>query len=295
MKVFITGASGWIGSAVTDELLQHGHHVNGLARSDASAGKLSAVGAQVLRGDLDDLDAIREGAVAADAVIHLANKHDFANPAISNQAERAATQTIAEALVGSDRPFLLVSGLAVPLGRPLTEEDPSPHVGPQAMRGGSEALALDYVERGVRSVAVRFAPTVHGVGDHGFIAVITGAARTRGASLYVGDGENRWPAVHRLDAAHLVRLALESAPAGTVVHAVAEEGVPTKEIAAAIATGLDVPAVSVSQQEAVDAMGFVGAVFAMDLPAASDLTRQRFGWQPTHPTLLEDLASGSYF
>ena len=295
MKVFITGASGWIGSAVTDELLQHGHHVTGLARSDASAGKLSAVGAQVLRGDLDDLDAIREGAVAADAVIHLANKHDFANPAISNQAERAATQTIAEALVGSDRPFLLVSGLAVPLGRPLTEEDPSPHVGPQAMRGGSEALALDYVERGVRSVAVRFAPTVHGVGDHGFIAVITGAARTRGSSLYVGDGENLWPAVHRLDAAHLVRLALESAPAGTVVHAVAEEGVPTKEIAAAIATGLDVPAVSVSQQEAVDAMGFVGAVFAMDLPAASDLTRQRFGWQPTHPTLLEDLASGSYF
>jgi nucleoside-diphosphate-sugar epimerase len=183
MHVFLTGASGWIGSAAVDELLAAGHQVTGLARSDASAGVLEAKGARVRRGDLDDLDSIRAGAAAADATIHLANKHDWSNPAASNAAERAAVQTIGDTLVGSERPFLFASGVAaLTPGRPATEQDPSPFQGPESPRGGAENLAFEFADRGVRPVSLRFAPTVHGIGDHGFIAIIAAAARQQGVS-----------------------------------------------------------------------------------------------------------------
>src|SRR5256885_5904871 len=214
MRVFVTGASGWIGSATVDELLAAGHEVTGLARSDESAASLRAKGAHVRRGDLDDLDSIRAGARDAEAVIHLANKHDFTNPAASSAAERAAVQTISDTMVGTGRPFLLASGVAgLAQGRPATEDDPSAAHGPDSPRGGSENLALEFVERGVHSVSLRFAPTVHGTADHGLIAAIAGVAREKGVSGYPGDGTNRWAAVHRSDAARLVTLALHKAPA----------------------------------------------------------------------------------
>jgi len=296
MRVFITGASGWIGSATVDELLSAGHSVLGLARSDASAAALEERGATVLRGDLDDLDALRKGATDAEGVVHLANKHDWANPAASNAAERGAVEAIAETLVDTERPFVLASGVAgLAKGRPSTEEDPSPFHGPDAPRGGSENLALEYVGRGVRAVSARFAPTVHGVRDHGFIAYIVGVAREKGVSAYVGDGTHRWAAVHRPDAARLVRIGLEQAPAGTRLHAVAEEGVPTKVIAEAIGRGLGLPVTSVAPEDAVEHFGFIGAFFAMDLSASSERTRARFGWEPTGPTLVEDIEAGAYF
>ena len=296
MRVFVTGASGWIGSATVDELLSAGHSVLGLARSDASAAALEERGATVLRGDLDDLDALRKGAADADGVIHLANKHDWANPAASNAAERGAVEAIAETLVDTERPFVLASGVAgLAKGRPSTEEDPSPFHGPDAPRGGSENLALEYVGRGVRAVSARFAPTVHGVRDHGFIAYIVGVAREKGVSAYVGDGTHRWAAVHRPDAARLVRIGLEQAPAGTRLHAVAEEGVPTKAIAEAIGRGLGLPVTSVAPEDAIEHFGFIGAFFGMDMSASSARTRARFGWEPTGPTLIEDIEAGAYF
>jgi nucleoside-diphosphate-sugar epimerase len=296
MRVFVTGASGWIGSATVDELLSAGHSVLGLARSDASAAALEEKGATVLRGDLDDLDALRKGAVDADGVIHQANKHDWANPAASNAAERGAVEAIADTLVDTERPFVLASGVAgLAKGRPSTEEDPSPFHGPDAPRGGSENLALEYVGRGVRAMSARFAPTVHGVRDHGFIAYIVGVVREKGVSAYVGDGAHRWASVHRPDAARLVRIGLEQAPAGTRLHAVAEEGVPTKVIAEAIGRGLGLPVTSVAPDEAVEHFGFIGSFFAMDLSASSERTRARFGWEPTGPTLVEDIEAGAYF
>jgi len=295
MRVFVTGASGWIGSATVDELLGAGHQVVGLARSDHSAASLEAKGVTVLRGDLDDLDALRRGTADADAVAHLANKHDWNNPAESNRAERAAVETLAEALAGSDRPFVLAAGVAgLAQGRPGTEADPSPAVGPDSPRGGSENLALDYVDRGVRTISARFAPTVHGVRDHGFIAYITAAARRHGVSAYVGDGSAAWSAVHRSDAARLVRLGLEQAPAGSRLHAVAEEGIPTRDIAAAIGEALGVPVTSVAPEDALEHFGFIGGFFAMDLSATSTRTRELLGWTPTGPTLLEDIKDGAY-
>jgi nucleoside-diphosphate-sugar epimerase len=295
MRVFITGASGWIGSATVDELLAAGHQVVGMARTEATAAALEGKGATALRGDLDDLGALRRGAADAEAVVHLANKHDFANPAESNRAERTAVKTLAESLVGSDRPFVLASGvLALAQGRPGVETDPAPFVGPDAPRGGSENLALDYVARGVRTVSARFAPTVHGVGDHGFIAAIVAAARRQGVSGYVGDGSAAWSAVHRSDAARLVRLGLEQAPAGSRLHAVAEEGVPTREIAEAIGRALDLPVTSVAPADAEAHFGFIGRWFGMDGRASSVHTRETLGWTPTGPTLLEDIAAGAY-
>jgi nucleoside-diphosphate-sugar epimerase len=296
MRVFVTGASGWIGSAAVDELLAAGHEVVGLARSDASATSLEAKGAQVRRGDLDDLESIRAGATDADAVLHLANKHDFSNPAVSNKAERDAVQTIGDALAGSGRPFLLASGVASPApGQALTENDNSPFHGPQSPRGGSENLALEYVDRHVNAVSVRFAPTVHGAGDHGFIAALVGIAREKGVAGYVADGANRWPAVHRSDAARVILLGLEKAPAGAILHAVAEEGVATRDIAEAIGRGLNLPAASIAPEDAPAHFGWIGGFFAMDIPASSTLTQELLGWTPSGPTLIEDLDAGSYF
>jgi nucleoside-diphosphate-sugar epimerase len=295
MHVFITGASGWIGSAVVDELLASGHKVTGLARSDASAAALQAKGAQVRRGDLDDLDGIRAGAADAEAVIHLANKHDFANPTVSSAAERAAVQTIGDTLVGTDRPFLFASGVAGLIqGRPATENDASPAHGPNSPRGGSENLGLEFTDRGVRSVSLRFAPTVHGIADHGFIAAIAAVAREKGVSGYPGDGTNRWAAVHRLDAARLVALGLEKARPGTRLHAVAEEGVPTREIAEAIGRAFELPVTSIAADDVADHFGWIGAFFAMDLAATSTVTRDRLGWTPTERTLIADLDARAY-
>ena len=296
MRVFITGASGWIGSAVVDEMLAAEYEVVGLARSEASARSLEAKGAAVQRGDLDDLDSLRAGAWGADAVIHLANKHDFANPAVSNKAERDAVQTFGDALAGSHRPLLFAAGIAgLVQGRTAVETDVSPYVGPDSMRGGAENLALDFVERGVRAVSVRFAPTVHGHGDHGFISSIVGAAQSSGISGYVGTGENHWAAVHRGDAARLVRLGLEEAVAGTILHAVGEQAIPTRAIAEAIGSGLQLPVQSISASDAEARLGFIGRVFGLEMSASSTATQNLLGWTPTGPTLLEDIAAGAYF
>ncbi len=295
MRVFVTGASGWIGSATVDELLAAGHEVTGLARSDASAAALQAKGVRVRRGDLDDTAGIRAGAEDSDAVIHLANKHDWSDPAASNAAERAAVQTIGDALVGSGRPFLFASGVAgLAQGRTTTEDDASPFHGPDSPRGGSENLALEFVERDVHSVSLRFAPTVHGTGDHGFIAILAATAVQKGVSGYPGDGSNRWPAVHRSDAARLVALGLEKAPAGARLHAVAEEGVPTREIAEAIGRAFDLPVASVPADAVQEHFGWLGTFFGMDLCTSSAGTRELLGWTPTGPTLVEDLDGGAY-
>jgi len=295
MRIFVTGASGWIGSATVDELLANGHEVTGLARSDASAAALQAKGVRVLRGDLDDLASIRAGAEAAEAVIHLANKHDFSHPTASITAERAAVQTIGDALAGSGRPFLLASGVAaLAQGRPATESDPSPFHGPDSPRGGSENLAFEYIDRGVHTVSLRFAPTVHGGGDHGFIAVIAAVAREKGVSGYPGDGTNRWAAVHRSDAARLVAQGLAKAPAGSRLHAVAEEGIPTRDIATAIGRAFGLPVTSIAPDDVPGHFGWIGTFFGMDVAATSTVTRELLGWVPAGPTLIEDIDAGGY-
>jgi nucleoside-diphosphate-sugar epimerase len=295
MRVFVTGASGWIGSATVDELLAAGHQVVGLARSATSAAALAAKGVQVRRGDLDDLDGIRAGAESAEAVIHLANKHDFADPAATNAAERAAVETIVDALAGSGRPFLIASGIAgVAQGKPATEADPSPFHGPDSPRGGTENLALESAGRGVHPVSLRFSPTVHGTGDHGFIAVLAAIAREKGVSGYPGDGNNRWAAVHVADAARMVVRGLEKAPAGTRLHAVAEEGLPTRVIAEAIGRAFGLPVASIPAEDVPAHFGWIGGFFAMDLAATSGVTRELLGWEPTGPTLVEDLEAGAY-
>ncbi|WP_335979401.1 SDR family oxidoreductase [Streptomyces sp. CA2R106] len=297
MRVFVTGATGWIGSAVVDELLGAGHEVAGLARSDASATALAAKGARAVRGDLDDLGGIRGAAAAADAVVHLANKHDFADQAGTNKAERGAVQAITDALAGSGRPFVVASGLAfLTPGRVATEQDRSPFHGVDSLRGGSENLALEAVERGVGTVVTRFAPTVHGAGDHGFLAGIVATARDRGVSAYIGDGTDRWAAVHRGDAARVVRLALDrEVAAGTTLHAAAEDGIPTRRIAEVIGRGLGLPVVSVPVGEAAGHFGWLAKFYGTDMAASSEATRTVLGWTPQGPSLAEDLDGGHYY
>jgi nucleoside-diphosphate-sugar epimerase len=295
LRIFVTGASGWIGSAVIPELLAAGHSVLGLARSDVSAASVAALGAEVHRGGLDDPDSLRAGAAASDGVVHLAYVHDFTRMADAAQTDRRAIEAIGTTLEGTDRPFLIASGTLglAPPGRVGTEKDtPDPDVHP---RVGNAQLALSFATRGVRSMAVRFAPTVHGAGDHGFVATLVSIARDRGVSGYIDGGANRWPAVHRSDAGSLVRLAVDEAPAGAVLHAIAEEGVPTRVIAEAIGRQLDLPVVSIPAEQATDHFGWLGGFFAVDSPAANQLTRELLGWQPTGPGLIEDLDQGHYF
>ncbi len=294
MRVFVTGASGWIGSATTTELLAAGHDVLGLARSDEAAATVAALGAEVHRGSLDDLDSLAAGAAGAGAVVHLGYHHDFSQMAEAAQTDRRAVETLGTALEGTGRALVIASGtLGLAQGRVGTEQDrPDPATHP---RIANAATALVLADRGVRPVVVRFAPTVHGAGDHGFIATVVGIARERAVSAYIGDGANRWPAVHRADAARLVRLAVESAPAGSVLHAVGEEGVSGKQIAEAIGRGLDLPVTSVPAERAGEHFGWMGMFFGADCPASHALTSELLGWQPTHQGLLADLAEGSYF
>ncbi|TQS45635.1 SDR family oxidoreductase [Cryptosporangium phraense] len=293
MRVFVTGASGWIASGVVPELIKAGHQVVGLARTDEGAAKVEAMGAEAVRGNLDDLDSLRKVAETADGVVHLAFNHD--DFAAAGSTERAAVEMFGDVLAGTDKPFLFASGVAfIKPGQVLTEEDATPFSGPQAPRGGGEQLALSYADRGIRSVSLRFAPTVHGVGDHGFIAYLVQAARQQGAAGYVGDGANHWAAVHRDDAATAVALALEKSAPGSIVHAIAEEGVPTREIAEAIGRQLGVPTESITAEEAQTRLGFIGMVYSGDILASNTLTRERLGWEPTHATLLEDLNAGAY-
>ena len=294
MRIFITGASGWIGSAVVPELLNAGHQVVGLARSDRSAAALAAAGAEVRRGDLGDLDSLRTGAADSDGVIHLGYNHDFSRMADAAQTDLAAITTLAGALEGTDRPFIFASGvLGLAPGRVATEQDqPAAGLHPRIANGQA---ALSFVERGVRTIAVRFAPTVHGPGDHGFVATLVGIAREKGVAAYIDEGGNRWPAVHRLDAAALIRLALDGAPAGAALHATAEEGVPAREIAEAIGRGLGLPVVSIPADQADAHFGWMGRFFSADTATSSVATQELLGWKPVHPGLIADLDAGYYF
>jgi nucleoside-diphosphate-sugar epimerase len=300
MRVLVTGASGHIGSAVAAELLGAGHEVAGLARSDRSAAALQAAGAEVVRGDLDDLDGLAAAAAASDGVIHLAFKHEAMlagdyEGAIA--ADLRAIEAIGGALAGSGKPFVNTAGtLALSVAgiteRPGTEED----VLPAGPRIEAENTTIALAERGVRASVIRLAPLVHSTLDHhGFGPALIGMARERGSAAYVGDGANRWPAVHTLDAARLYRLAVESAPAGSRLHGVADEGVPFRDIAEAIGRGLGLPAESVAPEEAAGRFGFLAGFAVLDNPVSSAHTRERLGWEPTHPGLIADLDAGHYF
>jgi nucleoside-diphosphate-sugar epimerase len=305
MHVFITGASGWIGSAVVPELIDAGHQVTGLARSDASAAVLTAAGAQVLRGTIDDLGTLRDAAAASDGVIHLAFRHDIAFSGgfqAAAGADRRAVETFGEALADSGRPFVIASGtLGLVPGRVATEQDGLDPGSAAHLDGGPRTrlatahLTLSLASRGVRSSVLRLPPTVHGDGDHGFMATLVGIARDKGVSGYLGDGSNRWPAVHRFDAAHLFRLAVEQAPAGSVLHAVADEGVPIRAVAEVIGRHLDLPVAAISSEDAAGHFTWLSGFIGIDSPASSALTRELLGWQPAQPGLLDDLDKGHYF
>jgi nucleoside-diphosphate-sugar epimerase len=305
MRVFVTGASGWIGSAVVPELIGAGHQVVGLARSDASAAVITAAGAEVHEGTLDDLESLRSAAAASDGVIHLAFKHDLAFSGDfqgAAEADRRAVETFGEALAGSDRPLVIASGtLGLSPGRLATELDghgPTASTtfgdGPSA-RAATAEFVLSLAGKGVRSSVLRLPPTNHGDGDNGFVARLVAIARDTGVSGHVGDGSNRWPAVHRLDSAHLFRLAVEKAPAGSTLHAVADEGVPIRDVAEVIGRHLNVPVVSISPADAAGQFSWLAHLVAADSPASSSLTRELMGWEPTRPGLIDDLDEGHYF
>ena len=299
MRVFVTGASGHIGSAVVPELRAAGHQVTGLARSDASAAKLEAWGADVRRGTLDDLDILRSSAQESDGIIHLAYKHEAmrsGDMATAVAADLTAVETMLDALAGTDKPFVSTSGTLILAffapGKLGTETDAFPG-GP---RIDCENLVIATGATGVRTSVIRLPPTVHSSLDHhGFIPTLIGIARDKGVSGYVGDGASRWPAGHTLDAAHLYRLALEEAPGGSRLHAVGDEGIPFKEIAEAIGRNLRLPVQSISPEDAAAHFGFLGDFVQLDNPTSSELTRKLLGWEPTHPGLIADLDEGHYF
>lgn len=291
MRVFVTGATGFIGSAVARELLEQGHQVLGLARNAEGEGKLKAAGVEVHRGDLNDLASLAEGAKACDGVAHLGYVHDFSSyeQFLANaEVDRRAAEAMVAAMEGTGKPFVLTSGVGILAGKAgATEADAPPD--PNGPRAASETVALRASERGVRGVVVRFPPTVHGAGDHGFVPIVLGASRQAGRVGYLGEGANRWSAVHRSDAARLFRLALERGEAGTRLHAVAEEGVAFRALAEALAEGLGLPAVSLTPEEAGQQYAMLARFVGMDMSASSAVTREALGWEPTGPDLLTDL------
>jgi len=294
MRILVTGASGWIGSASVKELISAGHHVLGLARNDEAAATISTLGAEVVRGSLDDVVSLRAAAKLAEGIVHLGYNHDFSQMAAAAQTDRAAIDAFADVLQETGGPLLIASGtLGLAPGRVGTEEDmPSPSMHP---RVGNATHTMGLADRGIRSIVVRFAPTVHGAGgDHGFVAVLARTARERGVSAYIGEGLNRWPAVNRLDAGKLVQLAIDKATPGSVLHAVAEEGIATRDIAAALGRSLGVPVESIPADRAQAHFDWLGMFFGADAPASNARTRSLLGWAPTYPTLLEDIAAGNY-
>lgn len=291
MRVFVTGATGGIGSAVVADLIAAGHEVLGLARSESSERAVAAAGATALRGDLTDAESLRTGATETDGVIHLAFGNDFTDIERCVAEEAHAVETFSAALEGSGKPLVIASGTPAVPGRASTEEDQVLVEGPLGGRGRAAQAVLDLAAKDVRSSAVRLPRSVHARSDRfGFASMLIEAARRTGVSGYVGDGSQRWPAVHRLDAARLFRLALEEAAPGTVAHAVADEGDPMRAIAEVIGRQLGLPTESVP----AESFGFLGGIFGVDQPASSAITRKKFGWQPTHPSLLEDLEAGGY-
>ncbi len=296
MKVFLTGATGFIGSALVKELIGAGHQVTGLARSEAAADALKAAGAGVHRGDLQDLDSLQKGAAAAEGVIHAGFVHDFSRFKEVCEIDRVAIETMGAALAGSNRPFLVTSGTAlVRPGTLATEEVDSEHDKERFPRV-SESAGLAFVEQGVRAGVIRLSPSVHGEGDqHGFVPMLINIARQKGVAAYVGEGSNRWNAVHRLDAVRLYRLALEHGEAGAKHHAVGDEAISLKAITEAIGQHLTLPVVSITPEEAPAHFGWFAGFASVDCPASSKVTQERLHWHPGHPSLLDDLASGVYF
>jgi nucleoside-diphosphate-sugar epimerase len=294
MRVFVTGATGWVGAAVTRDLLDAGHQVLGLARSDAGAQALADLGAEVLRGDLQDLDSLRRGAEQTDGVIHTAFIHDFSKFAENCAIDRVAIETLGEVLAGSSRPLVVSSGtgLLAP-GQVATEAADPPATSP--VPRVSEQTALAFVPKGVRAMAVRLPPTVHGEGDHGFVPILIDIARQKGVAAYVGEGGNHWPAVHRFDAAPVYRLALEKGVAGARYHATAEQGVPFRDIAEVIGRRLGLPVVSKTPEEAADHFGWFSHFAMIDNRASSEKTRETLGWRPTGLGLIADLDQPYYF
>jgi nucleoside-diphosphate-sugar epimerase len=298
MHVFLTGGSGQTGPAVVTELIAAGHAVTGLARSEAAAARLAALGATPHYGSLDDLARLHDGAAASDGVVHLAFGGNFADTDELIRRDRTAIDALGQALAGSGRPFVSTSGtLVVKAGRVSTEHDAPDPDSVAAFRIPGEQTCLAFADRGVRASVVRLAPTVHGPGDYGFVPALIAAARRTGVSAYIGDGANRWPAVHRLDAARLFRLALEGAPAGSVLHGAGESAVTIRAVAQQIGRTLGIPTESLTLEQAAEHLGnpFLATFFSLDVPVSSAHTRALVGWNPQHPTLLEDLATGDYF
>jgi nucleoside-diphosphate-sugar epimerase len=292
MRIFVTGATGFVGSAIVPELIGAGHQVLGLARSDTAAGSLTAAGAGVQRGALEDLESLQKGVSAADAVIHAGFIHDFANYATAAETDRRAIETMGTVLAGSERPFIITSGTALTApGRVATEADMANSNLPRK----SEEAAASAAAGGARVSVLRLPPSVHGVRDHGFVPLLIRIAREKGVSAYVGEGRNRWPAVHRLDAAHLYRLVVEKRPAAPRFHAVADEGVAFREIAEVIGRRLNIPVVSKSPEEATDHFGWFAHFVGLDCPASSAQTREQLGWRPTQASLIPDIDQPSYF
>lgn len=290
MRVFLTGATGFIGSAIANELKSAGHQVLGLARSDAAVATLTSRGIEAHRGDLTDVESLVAGARACDGVIHTAFVHDFSNLAASVKTDRTAIEAMLGALEGSGKPFVAASGTALlSPGQLATEDLPPSSGGAVHGRAETEAVVTGAGNRGVRASVVRLPPTVHGAGDHGFVPMLIGVAREKGLAAYVGDGENRWPAVHRLDAAHLLCLAFEKGVAGSRYHAIAEGGVPMRSIAETIGAALEVPVRGLTGDEVAQQFGWMAMFVGLDNPASSAITREALGWQPDGPELLADM------